>query len=109
MTGEQLPFFGERSNRVSKVRSGLERDFGCIALEHKRVTKGAQVIVFSRRARMCGVWAGDRFGVQSCHINFSQWELSTMKAIRVYEAGGPEVFRYEDVPAPQPGPGEARV
>ena len=32
-----------------------------------------------------------------------------MKAIRVYEAGGPEVLRYEDVPDPQPGPGEARV
>ena len=32
-----------------------------------------------------------------------------MKAIRVYEAGGPEVLRYEDVPEPQPGPGEARV
>ncbi len=32
-----------------------------------------------------------------------------MKAIRVYEAGGPEVLRYEDVPQPQPGPGEARV
>ena len=32
-----------------------------------------------------------------------------MKAIRVYEAGGPEVLCYEDVPDPQPGPGEARV
>lgn len=32
-----------------------------------------------------------------------------MKAIRVYEAGGPEVLRYEDVPEPQPGAGEARV
>ena len=32
-----------------------------------------------------------------------------MKAIQVYEAGGPEVLRYEDVPNPQPGPGEARV
>lgn len=32
-----------------------------------------------------------------------------MKAIRVYEAGGPEVLRYEDVPAPEPGQGEIRV
>ena len=32
-----------------------------------------------------------------------------MQAIRVYEAGGPEVLRYEDVPEPQPGPGEARI
>lgn len=32
-----------------------------------------------------------------------------MKAIRVYQAGGPEVLRYEEVPEPQPGPGEARI
>ena len=32
-----------------------------------------------------------------------------MKAIRVYEAGGPEVLRYEDVSAPEPGPAEALV
>ena len=32
-----------------------------------------------------------------------------MKAIRVNEHGGPEVLSYEDVPAPEPGPGEARV
>jgi NADPH:quinone reductase len=34
------------------------------------------------------------------------WE---MKAIRVNEHGGPEVLSYEDVPTPEPGPGEARV
>jgi len=32
-----------------------------------------------------------------------------MKAIRVNEHGGPEVLSYEDVPAPEPGPGEVRV
>jgi NADPH:quinone reductase len=32
-----------------------------------------------------------------------------MKAIRVNEQGGPEVLSYEDVPTPEPGPGEARV
>src|SRR3712207_2265063 len=32
-----------------------------------------------------------------------------MKAIRVNEHGGPEVLSYEDVPDPEPGPGEARV
>ena len=30
-----------------------------------------------------------------------------MKAVRFHEFGGPEVLRYEDVPAPEPGPGEA--
>ncbi|GAA5158947.1 MULTISPECIES: NADP-dependent oxidoreductase [Amycolatopsis] len=33
----------------------------------------------------------------------------TMKAIRLHEYGGPEVLRYEDVPTPQPGPGEVLV
>ncbi|MCS6816622.1 MAG: quinone oxidoreductase [Blastocatellia bacterium] len=32
-----------------------------------------------------------------------------MRAIRVHEYGGPEVLRYEDVPLPEPGPGEVRV
>ncbi len=32
-----------------------------------------------------------------------------MKAVRVNEHGGPEVLSYEDVPDPEPGPGEARV
>ena len=32
-----------------------------------------------------------------------------MKAIRVNEYGGPEVLNYEDVPDPEPGPGEALV
>ena len=32
-----------------------------------------------------------------------------MKAVRFHEHGGPEVLRCEDVPDPQPGPGEALV
>ncbi len=32
-----------------------------------------------------------------------------MKAIRVYETGGPEKLSYEDVPLPKPGPGQARI
>src|SRR5215212_4627150 len=32
-----------------------------------------------------------------------------MKAIRVHAVGGPEVLRLEDVPDPQPGPGEIVV
>src|SRR5258708_4638706 len=32
-----------------------------------------------------------------------------MRAIRLYEYGGPEVLRYEEVPTPEPGPGEVLV
>ncbi len=32
-----------------------------------------------------------------------------MKAIRIHSLGGPEVLRYEDVPDPVPGPGQALV
>src|SRR5437867_2000048 len=32
-----------------------------------------------------------------------------MKAIRVHEFGGPEVLRLEEVPTPEPGPGEVLV
>ena len=32
-----------------------------------------------------------------------------MKAIRVHEKGGPEVLTYEEVPTPQPGPGEVLI
>jgi NADPH2:quinone reductase len=32
-----------------------------------------------------------------------------MKAIRVHQTGGPEELRLEDVPLPEPGPGQARV
>lgn len=32
-----------------------------------------------------------------------------MKAIRINQYGGSEVLRYEEVPRPEPGPGEARV
>jgi NADPH:quinone reductase len=32
-----------------------------------------------------------------------------MKAIRVHSPGGPEVLKYEDVPEPTPGTGQAAV
>ncbi len=32
-----------------------------------------------------------------------------MKAVRLHEHGGPDALRVEDVPAPEPGPGEALV
>ncbi|MCL6540647.1 quinone oxidoreductase family protein [Roseiflexus sp.] len=32
-----------------------------------------------------------------------------MRAIRVHDYGGPEVLQLEDLPVPEPGPGEARV
>ena len=32
-----------------------------------------------------------------------------MKAVRIHEDGGPEVLRYEDVPDPEPAPGEVLV
>jgi NADPH:quinone reductase-like Zn-dependent oxidoreductase len=32
-----------------------------------------------------------------------------VKAIRIHEDGGPEVLRYEDVPDPEPGPGQVLV
>ena len=32
-----------------------------------------------------------------------------VKAVRMHEAGGPEVLHYEDVALPEPGPGEALV
>ena len=32
-----------------------------------------------------------------------------MKAVRVHATGGPEVLRYEEVPAPSPGPGQVLV
>jgi NADPH:quinone reductase-like Zn-dependent oxidoreductase len=35
--------------------------------------------------------------------------VDTMKAIRVHGFGGPEALRYEDVPVPEPAPGEILV
>jgi len=32
-----------------------------------------------------------------------------VKAVRIHEDGGPEVLRYEDVPEPEPGPGEVLI
>ena len=33
----------------------------------------------------------------------------TMRAVRLHEHGGPEVLRYEEVPIPEPGPGEVLI
>lgn len=33
----------------------------------------------------------------------------TMKTVRLHEHGGPEVLRYDEVPIPEPGPGEVLV
>lgn len=35
--------------------------------------------------------------------------MCRVKAIRIHEVGGPEAMKLEDVPRPDPGPGEARV
>jgi zinc-binding alcohol dehydrogenase/oxidoreductase len=35
--------------------------------------------------------------------------IAAMKAVVIHEDGGPEVLRYEEVPDPQPGPGEVLV
>lgn len=35
--------------------------------------------------------------------------ITTMKAIRLHEFGGPEVLRYEDAPVPEAGPGQVLV
>ena len=32
-----------------------------------------------------------------------------MKAMRIHRHGGPEVMQLEDIPVPEPGPGEALV
>ncbi len=32
-----------------------------------------------------------------------------MKAIQIHETGGPDVMRWEEIPTPEPGPGEARI
>lgn len=35
--------------------------------------------------------------------------METMKAVQIHEYGGPEVLKYEDVPRPQPEPGEILI
>src|SRR5690606_31804606 len=43
-------------------------------------------------------------------LNNNRLERRDMaKAVRFYEAGGPEVLRYEDVEVGDPGPGEVRL
>ena len=36
-------------------------------------------------------------------------EMAMPKAIRIYENGGPEVMRWEDVDVGEPGEGQARI
>ena len=42
-------------------------------------------------------------------MKFTIGEDPLAKAVRFYEAGGPEVLRLEDVPVGEPGTGEVRV
>ena len=35
--------------------------------------------------------------------------MNTTRAIRIHELGGPEVLRWEEIPVPDPGPGEVLV
>src|ERR1700729_659725 len=35
--------------------------------------------------------------------------MTMSKAIRIHTNGGPEVMKWEDVPTPEPGPGEALI
>jgi NADPH2:quinone reductase len=44
-----------------------------------------------------------------CRDIFTTIRRQIMQAIRMYATGGPEVLRVEDVPVPEPGPGQARV
>src|SRR5207249_3242454 len=39
----------------------------------------------------------------------SATENSMIKAIRIHTTGGPEVMKWEEVPRPEPGPGEALI
>ena len=32
-----------------------------------------------------------------------------MKAIQINQTGAPDMLKYEDIPQPEPGPGEARL
>ncbi len=38
-----------------------------------------------------------------------EWRSYGLKAVRMYEHGGPEVLRFEEAPRPEPGPGEVLV
>ena len=35
--------------------------------------------------------------------------MNTTTAIRIHDLGGPEVLRWEEIPVPDPGPGEVMV
>ena len=48
-------------------------------------------------------------GRQPAQLGCGHARILPVKAVRIHEDGGPEVLRYEDVPDPEPGPGEALV
>jgi NADPH2:quinone reductase len=50
----------------------------------------------------------DAFG-QPAQLGRPHARIVPVKAVRIHEDGGPEVLRYEDVPDPEPGPGEVLV
>jgi hypothetical protein len=35
--------------------------------------------------------------------------MMAMKAVRIHEFGGPDVLKFEDIPAPNPSEGETRI
>src|SRR5688572_31177287 len=43
------------------------------------------------------------------HVGYPRGREELMKAIRVSEYGGPSVLKLEEIPAPQPGPGQVVV
>jgi NADPH:quinone reductase-like Zn-dependent oxidoreductase len=40
---------------------------------------------------------------------YLEFQMKSMKAVRLHKFGGPDVLRYEDAPRPEPGPGEVLV
>ena len=47
--------------------------------------------------------------LRSLWLNWGNKGGKAMKAVRAHVVGGPDVLKYEDVPEPTPGPGEALV
>src|ERR1700735_5849036 len=45
----------------------------------------------------------------ACGIRTESEDLQTMKAWRVHAWGEPEAMSFEDIPMPEPGPGEVRI
>ena len=64
---------------------------------------------------LVGLRAGSAHDVQpeicryTAQLGGGHARILPVKAVRIHEDGGPEVLRYEDVPDPEPGPGEVLV